>query len=336
MAECVRSEMVAKVLLTVCVFVTCGGCEWVKLPQITNSPKVTYKIQTVASFADLPSSMFTNSDVLSSVFSYDRSNLSVSSSTTEMTLITKDFYQKPNERKHIATATVTSRPIDVKHEVLDHLDYQQVELTNSKKFHKETRKVIYMNQTVPMKVLPLTFDEGKKLTENEATDKFETEEEDDDGVSIVDDDEDFSSEEEYYEEVPPSTTSTRAPKRSPQKPQRRIQVMSMKSKPHNHLSFTGFIKFLKNIQESFATRTAKNISQKVKMLSKFRDNLLLSINQRIKSLWKTQSKSKTKKKKRRSKRTLGGGGGGGWMDQGGGMEFPSAEGTYVIYFDVLT
>lgn len=93
------------------------------------------------------------------------------------------------------------------------------------------------------------------------------------------------------------------------------------------LSFTSFLKFLRTIQESFATRTAKNINEKINMLRQFRDKLMSAINTRIRNLWKTNNK----KKHKRTKRTLGGSGGGdGWMSQhgGGGMEhYPSTEGA---------
>lgn len=329
--------MLGKVLLVVCATVSCATCDWVKIPQLSNVPKVTYKIQSVASFSDLPSSsLLTNSNVLSSVFSYDQPT--TFSTTTDKVITTEASYTHQTTVKKYFPTTVTSKAVDFEHKIADRIDYEEIEMEPVRllSFESDRRKVIYMNQTVPLKVLPILVETGKKMTSNQDSDS----EEDDDGVTIVDDDEELDishqeDEEDYYEYDEPAsssttTTTTKAPRKSPirkvpQKPQKRIvEMMNMKAKVHNHLSFSSFLKFLKNIQESFATRTAKNISEKIKMLSQFRDSLLLTINQRIKSLWKTQSKTK-KKKKHRSKRTLGGGGG--WMEHGSGMDFPSAEGA---------
>lgn len=194
-------------------------------------------------------------------------------------------------------------------------------------------------QTIPVvEQLPAVTETPEKVSE--PTEDVEDDEDDgvtvldDDGVTVMDDDEGLSSseeaasDEEYYdddEEIPQpsSTTTTKAPrevlkKPSSVKPQRRVMQVS-KAKPgfHNHLSFANFFKFIKNIQNSFTTRTAKNINDKIRMLRDFRDNLMLTINQRIKSLWKTKSKPK-----RRTKRTAGGG----WSEHGS-MDFPSAEGA---------
>lgn len=321
--------MLGKVSLFVCALVSLAKCDWVEIPQISSVPKVTYKIQTVASFADLPeSSVLGSSNVLSSVFSYDPPL-----STTEATIFADGFEHKSTLKKYFPT-TVTSKTFDVKHKITDRVDYEEIEMEPVKlmQFESDKRKVAYANQTVPMKVLPIMLETGKTMTSTQHSE--EPDDDDDDGVTIVDDDEelDITKEQEdeyYYYDEPTSSTTTQAPRKVPSrkppppKPQRRIiEMMNMKAKVHNHLSFSSFLKFLKNIQQSFATRTAKNISDKIKMLSQFRDSLLVTINQRIKSLWKTQSK---KKKKHRSKRTLMGGGGG-WMEQGG-MDFPSAEGA---------
>lgn len=335
-----REKMIAKILML--ALSTCVNCEWVKLPQMSNTPKVNYKIQTVASFSDLsPSSILANSDVLSSVFSYDAPK--TVSSTTEMTLITEASFSQQSKMKKYFPSTVTSKTVDFKPQISDRVDLELMEPVKLT-IGSNQRKVIFLNQTVPIKVQSPYIESGKVMPSNQDSAE-ENEDDDDDGVTVVNEDESLdnseelaSSEEEYeyeYEaEIPltsttttTTTTTTKAPRKvTPSKPQRRvIQVASMKAKPHNHLSFTSFLKFLKNIQESFATRTAKNINDKISMLRKFRDKLLITVNQRINSLWKTQSKKKTKKN--RNKRTLGGGGG--WMEGGGGaaMDFPSAEGA---------
>lgn len=309
--------MIEKVLITVCVFASCVSCEWVKIPQPSSKPKVAYKIKTVASFADLPSgSALSKSDLLHSVFSYDKS----SSSTTEMTLVTEASYGMV--KKHFPS-TVTSKTVNFKPPGSDRVDYEEMEQVKLLPVESETRKIIFLNQTVPMEVLVET---GKKLQPED--------DDEDDGVTMMDEDESLSSSEEeaskenYYEYEEATTTTTKAPrKRKPPLPksQRRVmQMMNMKSRPANHLTFTSFLTFIRSIQETFATRTAKNINDKIKMLREFRDNLLLTINQRIKSLWKVQSKAL--KKKHRGKRTLGGGHDG-WMEHGSAMDFPSAEGA---------
>lgn len=150
-----------------------------------------------------------------------------------------------------------------------------------------------------------------------------------------------------------STTSTAKPKRrrlkSPsqntQSKRRMYTTTSEKPKKQqqhaNPLSFSHFMNFLKKIQNSFATRTAKSIGDKILILKRFRDSLIQSINRQIENLWKFRSPSRSKaelkaehKKKKRvhriQKRFIGsddGGGGGGWVESGhgNGMAFPSAE-----------
>lgn len=274
--------------ICICTLLGCATGDWVKLPQITNTPKVINNVKTVASLADLSS--LVHSDVMSSVFSYDAPKFSSTKATslvtrTPQTKVTKFLPSTPS-------STVTSETVSVKEGIADRIDYEvmdPVELIESEPrkvifinhtfpARSEQRKVIFMNQTVPMKVLPLSGESGKK---------FHEENEDDDGVTILDEDDNLNSseeplsvEEEYYEYDEQSTTTTKAPrkvtKKSPPKPQRRIlQAQTMKAKVHNHLSFAGFMKFLKNIQASFATKTAKTIGDKIKMLSSFRDNLLV-------------------------------------------------------------
>lgn len=357
------------VLLAVLVRIVNG--DWVKLPEISNKPKGNYKIQSIASFADLPpSSVMATSDLLSSVFSYDRKKIQSTNSTTTTTTstttepsATRASFKQQSYTKRYYPSTVTSTPVKFEHRV-DNEDthMEAVDLMPATNLRP---RVIYINNTMPMKVQPLSIKEDIKtifelpqqqpeaiddddrrlhlLDEDDGINLLD----DDDGVTVLDEDEELTSseqavsDEEYYEDddenLTPSTststttTTTKAPRKAAKKqiqpkPQRRVmQVVKTKAGLHNHLSFENFFKFIKNIQNSFATRTAKNINDKIRMLREFRDNLMLTINQRIKTLWKAKP---GQKKNKRSKRTLGGGdSGGGWMEPGAAMEFPSAEGA---------
>lgn len=300
-------------------------CDWIKLPDITKVSRVN-KIKTKVSPG--ASSTWESSDVMSSVFSYDKPKFSFIS-TTENGLVTTNKLEKPSNSKRYLISTVTSKSIDFIDEISDRVDKDEIEsqhvMLASAGNIEQSRKVAYMNQTVPMRVVPIFVRGGKKTSL-----VAQQESEEDDGVTILDDEEILSSSEEAasdedfyeYEELPTSTSTTKPPRKqnpTTQKPRRRIsQIANTKQKVHNHLSFGNFLKFVKSIQETFTTRTAKNITDKIRMLRDFRDNLLLSINQRIKNLWKTKSK-----KHPRVKRTLGGG----WMEPSEGMDFPSAEGA---------
>jgi hypothetical protein len=316
--------MVGKTFIVLsAVLIHFANSDWVKLPDITNRPRDPYKVQTISSFSELPSSsILANSDLISSVFSYESQP-----GTSLITEMTPTTVMKQSTQRKIFFSTVTSKTIEFVGGISDRLDNNEIQVEVIP-IQEESRRVIFANQTIPFKTLV-----GEKKPSIKAKPE-NTEDEDDESVIVSDDEELTSSEEateEYYDEeneeqlATTSTTTTKAPRklsRRPSKlnPQRRvIQNMKMKPSFHNHLSFANFLKFLKNIQQSFTKRTAKNINEKINMLRDFRDNLLLTINQRIKSLWKTKEK-----KEHRVKRTLGGGGG--WMEQGGGaMDFPSAE-----------
>lgn len=318
-----RLKMIVKAFTMALVLIACGRCDWVKLPQITNTPSFN-KIKTSSSMGS--SSVWGNSDVLSSVFSYDVQP-QFYASTTESSLVTASQSEKLINTKKYLISTVTSKTLDFVDEISDRTDYGEMETHHVKLASagnlKQSRKVAYVNQTVPMRVVPL-FVEGTKKPQI-----IQQEDEEDDGVTVLEEGEGLSSSEEAasdeefyeYEELPTSTSTTkplRKQKLTTQKPRRRVSQMSnTKPKLRSPLSFSHFLKFVKNIQETFSTRTAKNINDKIKMLRDFRDNLLLSINQRIKNLWKTKTK-----KQPRVKRTLG------WMEPtGGAMDFPSAEGA---------
>ena len=326
------------------MYLGCVDGDWVKLPDISTKSKVTYKIQTASSFVNLhPSSSLSNSDVLSSVFSYDstKTPAAATTSTTTSSNFMNSPSKTPNTKKYFIS-TVTSKAINAVPDVIaDRVDYGELDMEPVKLVPKGAiikKRIQYFNQTVPMHVVPRFVESSVNIPSQTAFDGDDT---GDDGVTVVDEDdgltssEETISEEEYYEddEAPKetssttTTTTTKAPRKATPirkttfvRPQRLI-INSAKMK-HSHLNFGSFLKFLKSIQDSFTSRTAKTINDKIKMLREFRDNLILTINQRIKSLWKTQSKAEKINKHNRMKRTLGGGGG--WMEQGG-MDFPSAE-----------
>lgn len=227
----------------------------------------------------------------------------------------------------------------------------------------EKRNVTLLDKTISIKILPVPTSRTN-YTKYEISDDEESDE--DDGVEVTDDEgENFSEdnskenyEDESFEENSDedgededesiTTTTTKRPiKRIKQitskRPQRRMHsTTSEKPKQQqtqNALSFSHFVNFLKKIQNSFTTRTAKTISDKVQILKKFRDSLIRSINRQIESLWRfnrspsplkkstnLRPEHKRKKSHRIQKRTLGGGHDDGWME-GGGMAFPSAEGA---------
>ena len=316
--------------------------DWVKLPEIKNTVKTNHKIQTVSSLSDLTkSSILGSSDVLNSVFSYDLQKVLSSTTETALALVTQPTYSHRSNTKKYFQSTVTSKTIQMNTEISDRFDHDETFMEPVQLLPKKSiQRIVFLNHTIPMKVHP-TVSSGKFLSSTQEADE-------DDGVTVVGEDESLdsveeliSSEEDYEfeyetETLEPLTTKapkkalTKAPKKDPPKPQRRIfQTTSKKEKPqNNNLSFSSFMKFLKNIQDSFASRTAKNINDKVNMLRKFRDKLLIAINSRIKSLWIKKNQPQTKKTQR-TKRTVGGGESEGWMSQqGGGIEsYPSAEGA---------
>lgn len=166
-----------------------------------------------------------------------------------------------------------------------------------------------------------------------------------------DNDEDDFSSDEYLNESTATTTTTKKPltrrtktpsKNSPHPHRRMYTTTSEKPKQQqsaNPLSFMNFINFLKKIQNSFATRTAKTIVDKILILKRFRDSLIETINRQIESLWKIRTPNrraellKAEHKRKRvhniQKRFISTGdeGGGGWVESGhgSGMAFPSAE-----------
>lgn len=211
--------------------------------------------------------------------------------------------------------------------------------------------------------------------ETDRNDEDRDDEDQDDGIVISDEDDDFDgddvaaemnnswenknenydnndelSDEEYLNEptVTKSTTTTRKPSKQrlkiPSRNVNRRMYTTTSEKPKqqhqsaNPLSFMNFINFLKKIQNSFATRTAKTIGDKILILKRFRDSLIEIINRQIESLWKIRTPNrraelKAEHKKKRvhniQKRFIGSGdeGGGGWVEtgHGSGMAFPSAE-----------
>ncbi|CAO1421630.1 unnamed protein product [Diamesa serratosioi] len=329
------------VAILVCInyYVT---CDWVEIQQ--NTPKSVYKVQTaVYSFSDSPS-LFLSSSNINKVYSYqtplDVTPVSTTTTTTEMT---KNIYKNQQKENLIKLhyperfTTSVSPPIIVEiHDKLDDLPStnaftERIDLKPPEPTHIKKKNSTSMDLKVPVRVAnpPLLVSVGKKLKSSE-----EDAEEDEEGVTIVDfddDDDDYEDDpedeevEEYKEKVVEKVkTVPKRPKptQKPKNTQRRVLKQKVEPKPKldNSLNFTGFVKFLKSIQENFATKTARNINDKVRILRRFRDNLLLSIEERIRNLWKSKSK------KRRTKRTLGGSGGGSGHDSNS-MEFPSAEGA---------
>lgn len=321
----IEKKMFSRLLFA--ILVDCVVGDWVKLPPISNTPKVSNKIQSVASFSDLHrSSVLASSDVLSSVFSYDKKI----SSTTDMTLISESASEKQLNTRKYMQSTVTSKSINIVDEISDRVDYTVLDKVP---FVEETKTVMFQNHSMPIRIIQPVESTSKKFSST-LHEEIGEDSDDDEGVTVVDEDESLTSfeetasSEEYYEYEEASTTTTKAPRKAAKmrsKPQRRVmQKVSSKPHLHNHLNFTNFLKFLKNIQDSFATRTAKNINDKVKMLREFRDNLMMTINQRIKNLWRAQPKTKTINKNNRMKRTVHSGMG--W-EPGHAMDFPSAEGA---------
>lgn len=338
------SKMVIKAVIATLAFLHFVECEWVKLPSITAAPKVSYKIQTVASFADMPSSsVLASSELISSMFSTEKPKM--------VSFMMATTAPRPSSTNKLMQTVVTSKTLNFKDEdvksTTDRTDSSELELVKLVPVSSsKVKKVVFLNQTTSLQVLPsfvADATDSPKPPIVQATLQFSHDDEDDDGVTILSENESLSSNEEvydsgeYYEDDEPAMepkTTTKAPRKvslrkpkTPQPQKRIIEAAGTKPNMHSHLSFTNFLKFLKNIQDSFTSRTAKTINDKIKMLREFRDNLMLTINSRINSLWKTQSRRKKINKHNRLKRTLGGGGG--WMDQhgGGGMDFPSAEGA---------
>lgn len=316
-------------LMNILVLLMCIKCyvvsEWVEIQQ--NTPKSVYKIQTaISSFSDSPS-LFLSSTNMNKVYSYQTpleiKPVYTTTTTTEKSKVMHNNKQKDNLIKlHYPERFTTSTTAPVIVEIHDKIDEfpktdgftERIDLKPPEIVHEHT---IVMNKTIPVRVAsPPLISVDKKLKSSE-----EHAEEDEEGVTIVEyddneyeDDFEDEQEEEYVEKV---KTIPKRPKTT-QKPQRRVLKQKVKAKPKldNSLNFTGFVKFLKSIQENFATKTARNINDKVRILRRFRDNLMLNIEERIRNLWKT------KPKRRRVKRTLGGGG-----HDSNSMDFPSAEGA---------
>lgn len=320
-------------LMNILVLLMCIKCyvvsEWVEIQQ--NTPKSVYKIQTaISSFSDSPS-LFLSSSNMNKVYSYQTpleiKPVYTTTTTTEKTKVLYKNKQKDNLIKlHYPERFTTSTTAPIIVEIHDKIDEfpktdgftERIDLKLPETLHEHT---IVLNKTVPVRVAspPVLISVGKKLKSSE-----EDAEEDEEGVTIVEyddneyeDDLEDEKEEEYVEKV---KTIPKRPKTT-QKPHRRVLKQKVKAKPKldNPLNFAGFVKFLKSIQENFATKTARNINDKVRILRRFRDNLMLSIEERIRNLWKT------KPKRRRVTRTLGGGSGAG--QDSNSIDFPSAEGA---------
>ncbi|XP_062539654.1 uncharacterized protein LOC134207775 isoform X2 [Armigeres subalbatus] len=140
-----------------------------------------------------------------------------------------------------------------------------------------------------------------------------------------------------YDEVHPEGTFknvTIVKRRRRPGPQGQVTIVKV-FPPRRHLrpadsgnggGFSGFVNFIKRMQDTFMKRTAKNIGDKIKVLQDLKDQLLLSIEKRMAVLWRDPNAQKNNDEKQSNRRVKRGGG---WMDYGdgghGGMDFPSAE-----------
>lgn len=97
------------------------------------------------------------------------------------------------------------------------------------------------------------------------------------GVNKSDDDDDgFVTVEEEYDE-PITIKALKSDKQETAKPKIFKLIPIQSSGGGAGLSLTGFIDFLKNIQNSFVTKTARSIQDKIKVLQNFKDQLLINI-----------------------------------------------------------
>lgn len=92
-----------------------------------------------------------------------------------------------------------------------------------------------------------------------------------------------------------------------------LETEQLPIKTPNKFSINGLFDFLKNIQKSFVSTAAKGIGNKIKSLQKFRDQLLINIEDRLSQLFTL--------KKRRLSRELHG------HDEH--INFPSSEGALI-------
>jgi hypothetical protein len=255
------------------------------------------------------------------------------------------------------TSTVTPKIVTYQQSNEDRIS--NMEFVKLLPTESEKRNVTHFDKTISIKVLPLAVFENR----TSFADESQISDNEEDGVFVTDDDDDDEGEENFLDEdsfeddddedddseILKATTTTKKPtkrisQQSSRRPQRRMHktTTSEKSKQQesqNSLSLAHFMSFLKKIQNSFATRTAKTISDKILILKKFRDSLIRSINRQIESLWRfnrstypnkkspnLRPEHKRRKSHRIQKRTLSTGHDDGWMESGG-MAFPSAEGA---------
>lgn len=80
-----------------------------------------------------------------------------------------------------------------------------------------------------------------------------------------------SSSNESYENVTVQQPSVPIPKVV------QLKFVKVKPKETESFSFSGFMKFLRDIQSSFVTKTARSIKDKIRTLEQFRDDILMSI-----------------------------------------------------------
>jgi hypothetical protein len=129
------------------------------------------------------------------------------------------------------------------------------------------------------------LEEGLKVTYNPAKSNHSTVvddgDDDDDGILIEDDDIDDergpyveTAEEEEAPKPKPEPTPKPKPKLKPTP-----QPQQDQPKSNENLSFSGFVNFLKSIQNSMVFRAARGINDKIQILTSFKNKLLMNIGE---------------------------------------------------------
>lgn len=301
-----------------------GKCEWIELPQISPKsvnlpPNSVTQLQSYQSFpyletaSSIPFTVLSQSDVFHRIYSnqpptsvtaetnhfedllpsikfnVQKENLNVMKITTSTQA---PFLAISNKIKVFATKdspTVISDNVD-----RDALENYIKDLHRNKEPQSSDHK--YSNETTP--------EESEEFLNPSP-------------VSVPPIEHKEVSEENYAsEEYMESAEKVKPPA---QKSQRRI--MKFIKRTSQPLSFSSFMRFLKDVQSSFMLKTVSNINDKILMLQDFRDNLMLNIQKKIKNLWKPKPKLVNKKNGGRVKRMMMG------DHQNGGIDFPSAEGA---------
>jgi hypothetical protein len=137
---------------------------------------------------------------------------------------------------------------------------------------QSTTSLIITRQDLERRAQLSKLDEGFKVEYNPTRanhSAIEVDDDDDDGVLIEDDD--IDDERGPYVETADEVEKT-TPKPKPQ-PQQDTP------KSYENLSFSGFVSFLKNIQNSMVFRAARGINDKIQILNSFKNKLLMNIGE---------------------------------------------------------